>query len=834
MARMGVFSRNDSTPESVPRSLQLLTHRNTLDARYMEIYPNFCEILYPNESISFKVTNFVRSFPMKRPQLSRVRVVQRFAAIPIRLLWQAWEDYIKGENDAQFLLEEPYIVNATNDGSSHNYDSTNGAWSSATNAGQSVGITGAFGVGIDGGNVHLTSWSTGNIALVVSSPCSATDSTSGQRNRGIVCNKDGYPHDFYEPPVFGTALTDANNSLYAYAKFGVHELGDYLGAPLYKSLGKVSVNGQIRSAPFSAFKFAAYQLMYSYFDRSPNVQTRIDDFYEMSLHSLNDSSFEYPSVVSATKNYSNTSVKPISFVPPHEYGSQEVYPDNSHLWLDTPRISQIKTLSNGVVTAWDNKRDVAANNNPSDSHYQQDVIRSSWENVEKFPLKSGANMSMLACFNDPQTGLPKFVPSTISLFRMRFANWQTDYFTSCNPWQQRGDEAQIPVSGSVAVSIDGVTFSLSGATVSIPKTRVNMDLLGTGGSAVGVASYVNPYQLDNSLGDNNLAMFDKIYGAPIVYETGKTHDDITSANLVVPSLSASISQSATSTASGTATAVPSLFVSPSNFRFAMTLQHIKEMQAQIDNRYQSYIHKFFGARARDYRLDRPEFLGGSVMELNVSDVNQTSESSSSSPLGDVAGKSVSADTSRTIRYHADEHCIIMGTVHIIPDTEYVDGLSRIDSTRDRFDWALPQFSHLSEQAVYNEELVYKDIFESVSSDSGNRSAFGYEPVLNHLRWRPNRASGTFRDVRNATGNYEEYKPWLCVRDFGQVVSNNGFVTPNVPTLSDKFLSGRYGRDNSNFDIVDDGILYPFMLDSYFTERIVRTISSRGNPTRLGA
>ena len=111
MARKGVFSRNDDTPETIPRSLQLLSHRHATVAKYMEIYPNFCEVLSPNESIKLNVTNFVRSIPMVTPQLSRVRLVQRFYAVPFRIMWQPWEDWIKGEDDSQFRYELPYPVN---------------------------------------------------------------------------------------------------------------------------------------------------------------------------------------------------------------------------------------------------------------------------------------------------------------------------------------------------------------------------------------------------------------------------------------------------------------------------------------------------------------------------------------------------------------------------------------------------------------------------------------------------------------------------------------------------------------------------------------------------
>lgn len=805
MARMGVFSRNDSNPESVPRSLQLLSHRHTFDARYMEIYPNFSEILNPNESITLRVTNFIRSLPMKRPQMSRVRVYQSFVAVPLRLLWSSWEDYIKGENDAQFLLEEPYVVNATDDGSVQ-YDTDR--WKS-----------GLKNIGINGGHVAFTRPN----SYVVTPSTPDYGVTGSLRLRGVVLTSNSYVPTQLTPPVVNNQQALSAETRCSYMKVGVHELADYFDHPLYTATGKIyDANGNLHSYPFSAFKFAAYQLAYSYFERAPNVQTRVDDFYQMSRSGWNSTENEFPSVISAAVKEQNSD--DWSPTPP----SQWQY-DSAR--LDAPAIYRGSTWNGTTYSQLLSPRDIASNNNPSSSTYRQDVIRSSWENVEKFPLKGGANLSMLAHYADPNTGLPVYVPSNISLTRKRFANWQTDYFTSSNPWQQRGDEAQIPVSGTTSFDLSGITATFTGLATSFPHTH-DIQLY----NASIVLSNNNDFKLygqqSQSADGHSIPIF--LSNDPTA-EAGLEKATIDDNYYPTDENTGTFIPRGTVTLSGSGGSVPisGLYVSPSNFRFAMTLQHIKEMQAQIDNRYQSYIHKFFGARARDYRLDRPEFIGGSVMELNVSDVTQTSETTDSSLLGDLAGKSVSASTSRAIRYHADEHTVILGLIHIAPDSEYIGGLNRVDSTSDRFDWALPQFSHLSEQAVYNKELSFHGIFGSVAR-AANDEVFGYEPVLNHLRWRKNYASGAFRDTLNSKGTYEEYKPWIAVRDFGASIAENGFIEFNQPTLSDQFLSGRYNRDNSNFDIADDSEIYPFMVDSYFNERFVRVISARGTPSRLGA
>lgn len=758
MARMGIFNRNDSTPENVPRSVQLLSYRNTFDTKYMQIVPNYVQYLYPNESISLRATNLVKSIPLNTPQLSNIRVVQRFVAVPLRLLWFAWEDYIKGENDSAFLYEEPYIINCMK--SSPN----------ATDYAQN--LERPYGVRFYNEVTQLqTRFVARNFNSFDSKYCYGGTSETG------IINK------------FGDYST-------GYAQFGSHELGDYFGAPLYVPFGKV--NGTFKDAfdmtdqVFSAFPFAAYQLAYSYFYRAPNVQTRIDDYYEMQNEESGE--HEFPKGVAEIHQ---TSSNPVTF--------------NSVNLSD-------EALATGITGF---TRDNALQ---SDS---TSVWLTSWDKVEHFPLKSGPNWSMLACRPNSTTGLPEYRASQICLWRKRYANWQSDNFTCCNPWQQRGDEVQIPVVSTSA------TVDLSGVNINVNSTA----------TFTGTSEQVTGTFVSNGVETSIYGSGETIPSTPIYYAaTNLTNtDDIYPEVDVTPQGTVTVESTAVMSGA-TVAGLSGLYVSPSSLKFALALQHVKELQAQIDNRYQSYIHKFFGARARDYRLDRPEFIGGMVQDLNVSQVTQTSESTDTSPMGTLAGLASSAKTSHTIRYHADEHTIVLGLIHIIPDTEYIGGLDREYNTQDRFDWMLPNFSHVAEQPVKNSELaltpfgVGNSVGYNPVEDTSTVTmdgAFGYEPVYNYLRWKKSMAVGAFRDTLNSRGNYEYYKPWLITRDFGfNFKGSTAHLSVNSPTLTDKFLSGRYNQDNSNFVVTDNESMYPFMVDSYFDVRMVRTIPSRGLPSKV--
>lgn len=754
MARQGIFNRNDTTPESIPRSPQYPNRRNSFTAQYMEIIPNFTQVLQPNESIKFNVTNFVKTIPMVTPMLSRVRLVQRFYAVPFRIMWRAWEDWIKGTNDASFLYEIPRLVNQTYIQGSSQDETHNG-----------ICVKSGDAIYDEPYSRKIQLDSNGRVPDQLGKYCSVD--RSGYRHSSLVC--------------------------------GVGELGDYFRYPIYSKMGIFGFNDEDYYFNPHAFYACAYQLAYSYGYRKPNVQTRVDDFYQMARNQKYFTSTPDPTDITTYQC--------------DEFPNMiACYDTDNNKGVPVPTSHRLVTIT---------KQDGSALSDLAKSSNKEDIVRTSWDKVETFPLKSGPNLSMLATDVDAN-GLPVFKPSNISLYRIRYANYFDDYFTSSNPWQQRGEEAQIPVDGSITVDLSGAsaTFSGTAQTVSIDTVRLHTspDIFREAPLTFGG---------DTSLiGATNRGLFAS--SVPLSF--------------TVPNGSASLPS--TYTPAGTVSLqspsspspVEGLYVSPSAFRFAMCLQHIKELEAQTDNRYKSYMRKIFGSSIQDNRIDRPEFLGGSVQEINVGEVVQTSATADDSPLGTLAGKGYGSKTSGTIRFYAHEHTVVIGMLHIIPDTLYINGLDKEDNAHDRFDFPLPQFSRLSEQPVKNYELCYNlDEFQGTSL-TNLESVFGYEPVYNELRWSRSMALGDFRDFMNSKGNYEYYKPWLITRDFGwefRSRTHGVFVVPKLPTLSDEFLSGRNNGDYSNFAVNNPLRMKPFIVDSYFDVRMTRIIPARGLPAKLG-
>lgn len=710
-------------------------------------------------------------------------------------MWLPFEDYISGKLGDDSSVVEPYVVNC------HYQLGLNETESITQYIGSSAVI-----------NYNVTAH------IPTLDPASASGQTSVSRYRHFLFAN----YASADAATFPSPTVDSKNGLYV---CGVHELGDYLDTQLHTTYS-YAPGGNTEMLYRTAFDFCAYQLIYSYGFRNPRVQKRIDDFYELAheggtLHK------------SLTRAFATTLTGDITYKYRTAVDHTLVEASNT---LTNSDVSYYPLSSSTVQTQLAAHPYFEHDLDMTTSTDEHDVLATSWDNVEKFPLHNGANSCMCALDYDDVSGNLFYNTTSIALFRERYANWTSDRFVQATYTQQEGSEAMIPVTGvteSGLVTIPSVT--LSGLTVNIPADPIGAyPASGTGSTQTIFAHNVSGTEGDYST-------YDQLF----VNTSDMTFNNEANKNvrLYAPAQTGTVSGSA-STVSGQAT-VPALAVSaymtPSDFRFYMQLQHIKEMQQQTDGRYKSFMAKFFGSQVHDTRLDRPLYLGGYVQDLNVSEVQQTSESGTT-PLGTSAGTIADGKRGYKIRFHSSEHSIVMGVCFIMPDTIYTRGQDREFVTHDRYDWMLPQFANISNQPIYDYELAYAP-FHSAASGLTPYHVYGYEPRFNHLRWKDDRAVGAFRDYFNATGNAAEYAAWVVQRDFGDNLSVS--ITPSVsgttvnltvaprlsaivPVLSDKMLSMRYGVDDANFS-VDPDLLYPFILDAYFDVRMVRKIPSTGIP-----
>lgn len=180
-------------------------------------------------------------------------------------------------------------------------------------------------------------------------------------------------------------------------------------------------------------------------------------------------------------------------------------------------------------------------------------------------------------------------------------------------------------------------------------------------------------------------------------------------------------------------------ISISVLRQAFQLQRYYEKLARGGSRYTEIIRSMFGVVAPDARLQRPEYLGGKRIQLNIQQVIQQSETTESSPLGNTGAYSKTVDRFDAFTKSFTEHGYIIGVMCARTDRSYQQGINKLWNRSKNLDFYLPVFAHISEQPILNKELyAYNDTADD------NEGVFGYQEAWAEYRYKPNHVTGAFR------------------------------------------------------------------------------------------
>ncbi len=187
-------------------------------------------------------------------------------------------------------------------------------------------------------------------------------------------------------------------------------------------------------------------------------------------------------------------------------------------------------------------------------------------------------------------------------------------------------------------------------------------------------------------------------------------------------------------------------VTINELRAAFQLQKYYEQLARSGSRYSEVLKAQFHVDAQDYRLQNPEYLGGSHVSINVSQVVQNSATGKdSTPQGNTAAYSLTTDTHHDFVKSFVEHGFVIGVCVVRYEHSYQQGIERFWSRKKVTDYYLPVFANLGEQAILNKE-IYAQGSKAVDG-SGNpydEQVFGYVPRWNEYRYKPNRITGEMR------------------------------------------------------------------------------------------
>lgn len=303
-----------------------------------------------------------------------------------------------------------------------------------------------------------------------------------------------------------------------------------------------------------------------------------------------------------------------------------------------------------------------------------------------------------------------------------------DYFTSCLPFAQKGPDVTIGLAGFAPVvgDVSGdqqPTFDLlrQGAPVD-----AKIGLQSGAGDSVRFNGFTTSYAFDE-----------------LTWNDPKLVADLTG---------------------GSAVTINAL-------REAFQVQKFYERDARSGTRYPEMIMAHFRVQDPSYLvLQRPEYLGGGTTPVNINPMFSTSDTTTTAgsdgrPLGGLSAVVTASFQGHGFTKSFTEHCIVLGLVSVRADLTYQQGIPRMFSRKEKFDFYFPVFAHLGEQEVLNKEIWYSN------DPAVDEQAFGYQERYAEYRYKPSLITGKFR-----SDDPQSLDAWHLSEDFAA-----------LPTLNETFI-----------------------------------------------
>lgn len=328
-----------------------------------------------------------------------------------------------------------------------------------------------------------------------------------------------------------------------------------------------------------------------------------------------------------------------------------------------------------------------------------------------------------------------------------------DYFTSCLPWTQKGPAVTLPMTGNAPVYGDGKAY------------QIQLNLAGAPRAGNVVGSHAQNLGFAGATGTP---------GNPIGFATKASLGSTPSG------LYADLSATTSATIN--------------DLRQAFAIQRVFERDARGGTRYVEFLRNHFGVISPDFRLQRPEYLGGHSGRVIITPVQQTSATDAETPQGNLAAYGLIHEPFNGFTHSFVEHGIILGVCCVWADLTYQQGLERRFSRRTRFDYYLPATAHLGEQAVLNREIYYHN-------DANDILPFGYQERWAEYRYKQSLITGKMRSTYATT-----LDRWHLAQKFD-----------TLPTLGPDFI-----KENVPMDRVLAVPSEPdFLMDAYFNCQVTR-------------
>lgn len=297
---------------------------------------------------------------------------------------------------------------------------------------------------------------------------------------------------------------------------------------------------------------------------------------------------------------------------------------------------------------------------------------------------------------------------------------QADYFTRAQIEPQKGPDVLLPL-GTTAPIKGNIPVIGTGEPLGLIGKRPNSETLDSyviGNETNGVNVLTRYYATDPEVGEN--------------ITDGGRHSGILGlhTNYPLSGVKGLTNQIYADLEQATAGTINKL-------RQAFSIQRLFEIDANAGTRYTEILRGHFHVTSPDARLQRPEYLGGKRVYINIQDIAQTSSTDNTSPQGNVGAMSKTIDTDDYVEASFVEHGIMLGLAVIRTEHTYSQGIPKEFSRKNRFDFYFPEMANLGEMQILN-----KEIFAQGTSEDDE--IFGYQEAWAEYKFSPNYVTGELR------------------------------------------------------------------------------------------